>query len=103
MKRYQTSLFDSEKPPQETSLSTLRLEWDELDYGSRCCLGDMAGFRASFVEETLAQQNAAQVEKWIKRMLYWCLQDRSRGKAELRFTAAAIKFVKRRQSGVPEQ
>jgi hypothetical protein len=95
MKRYQTSRFDSEK----TILSaTLILEWDELDYGSRCCLGDLAGFRASFVEETLARQNAAQVEKWIKCMLYWCLQDRSRGKAELRFTAAAIKFVKRRQS-----
>jgi len=94
MKRYQTSLFDSEKPPQETSLSTLRLEWDELDYGSRCGLGEMAGFRASFVKEILAKQNSAEVEKWVKCMLYWHLQDRSKGKAELHFTVA-IKSVKK--------
>jgi len=83
MKRYQTSLFDSGKPQKET---TLILEWDKLDYGSRCCIGEMAGFRASFVEEILAKQHATQVEKWVKCMLYWCLHDRSKGKAELRFT-----------------
>ncbi len=86
MKPSQTSLFDSKKPPAKTSSSILILEWDELDYVFRCCLGEMIGFRATFVEETLAKQHAAEVEKWVKCMLYWCLHDRSKGKAELRFT-----------------
>jgi hypothetical protein len=64
----------------------VRVEWDELNYGSRCCLGEMTGFRATFVEETLAKQQATEIEKWVKCMLYWCVHDRSKGKIELHFT-----------------
>lgn len=56
------------------------LKWNELSFEARCCLGEMAGLKESFVENVLAKQNANEIDEWIKTMLVFNLEDRTQGK-----------------------
>jgi hypothetical protein len=56
------------------------LQWNELSFEARCCLGEMMGLKESFVENVLAKQNAHEIDEWIKTMLVFNLEDRTQGK-----------------------
>lgn len=53
------------------------LEWNEFSFEARCCLGEMAGLKESFVENVLAKQNANEIDEWIKAMLVFDLEKRT--------------------------
>ncbi|MEI7839710.1 MAG: hypothetical protein WCJ11_04330 [Methylococcaceae bacterium] len=61
------------------------LEWNELSFEARCCLGEMAGLKESFVENVLAKQNADEIDDWIKGMLVFNLEKRTQNRVQFDF------------------
>jgi len=83
----QASLFDTPAPTEAPkTLGVLTIEWNSLCYQARCCLGDMAGLRETYVKEVLAKQHADEIEEFIKYMLQDNVERRSKNKVTLGFT-----------------